>query len=250
VLLELHPRAGDTIRMRLEQVTEVSAPRRGGPPMRVVTTLQLYSRAIVESTVPMSSRILAVTDSMDVESNDAHARDVAEQARRSLQGQMVRLDLSRDGTVAVADAPGVIPRDVAEIISVMPASFPKAVVAVGDTWVRLMPIPSGVQFPVPEGAMVRARFRLDSLSRGGDLAYVTMTGAFEIGVPPRPARDEDAVGGKVTGTMVVNRRRGWLAESRFLVQMHAVMPAMSPQASPMRFTVRITQLMRTDPGPR
>ena len=246
VRLELHPRAGDTLRMRLEQVTEVSAPRRDAAPMRVVTTIRMYSRAIVESTVPSASMILAVTDSVSVETNDAHALEMAEQSRRQLEGKALRMQLWRDGSVTLPDAPPGIPRDVAELVSLMPASFPKEALQVGDTWSRVMPIPPAPQFAVPAGAMVRARFRLDSLSRGGDLAFVSMTGVFELGTPARAATDDDPIAGTVAGTLTVNRRRGWLAESRFLVQMRASVPGVA--ATPMRFRVKITQHMRTEPG--
>jgi hypothetical protein len=131
---------------------------------------------------------------------------------------------------------------------VMPASFPREAIAVGDTWTRLLPIPPTAQIPIPIGAVMRTRFRLDSLSRGGDLAYVSMRGALEMGTPARAATDDDPIAGTVSGTMVVNRQRGWLSESRFLVQMRATMPVPGNAAALMRFRMKVTQHMRTEPG--
>lgn len=249
VRLELRPRAGDTLRMRLDQVTEVSGPRRGSALTSVVTTLAMYSRAIVESTVPASSMIVAITDSVFVETNDEHSRTLADQTRRQLVGRAMRMQLWRDGTVTLADVPGAVSIEVAEMVSVMPASFPREAISVGDTWTRVMPIPPASQIPIPIGAVVRANFRLDSLSRGGDLAYVSMRGALETGTPARAAGDDDPIAGTVSGSMVVNRERGWLAESRFLVQMRATLPSPgSGAATPIRFRMKITQHMRTEPG--
>jgi hypothetical protein len=42
--------------------------------------------------------------------------------------------------------------------------------------------------------------------------------------------------------MVVDRKRGWLAESRFTVQMRATVAAAG--TAPMQFRMRITQHMR------
>ena len=242
VLLELRPRVGDTLRMRLDQETEITASRVGGKPLTVTTSVRMYSRAIVLGVDGAVSIILAVTDSMTIDSNDEHARVLAEQARRGIEGRQVRLRLVPDGTVALAEAERGVAREVKDMVSIMPGSFPKEPIAVGDTWMREMPIPGSAQMNVPAGGRVVARFRLDSLSRSGDLAFVSMKGTFDA---PDAARREDAAAGSVSGSMVVNRKRGWLSESRFLIQMRSTMPASTQTNRPgMQFRTRITQLMR------
>lgn len=242
VLLELRPRVGDTLRMRLDQQTEIAGTREGGRPMRVATSVSMYSRAIVLSSDGATSLILAVTDSVHVRSNDEHALALAEQARRGLEGRRVRLRLVPDGTVGVAEADQSVTRDVRDMAAIMPGSFPNAPIAVGDTWFREMAVPGSAQLELPMGGRVRARFRLDSVSRGGELAYVSMSGTFEAA---DSARREDAAAGLVSGTLVIDRRRGWLSESRFLIQMRSTMPA-SPRnnRAAMQFRTRITQHMR------
>lgn len=242
VLLELRPRVGDTLRMRLDQQTEIIASRSGGKPLTVTTSVRMYSRAIVLGVDGPISIILAVSDSMTIDSNDEHALALAQQARRGIEGRQVRLRLVPDGTVALAEPERGVSREVKDMVSIMPGSFPKEAIAVGDTWMREMPIPGSAPMNLPPGGRVRARFRLDSLSRSGDLAFVSMKGTFDA---PDDARRDDAAAGSVSGSMVVNRKRGWLSESRFLIQMRSTMPASTQANRPgMQFRTRITQLMR------
>src|SRR4051812_10728193 len=99
--LELRPKLGDTLRMRLDQTTEMSGARKGFIARQALTTLRVYSRAIVEDVAADGTTILAITDSVDVTTSDAHARALAAEARRQLEGRQMRLRLSPDGTVAV-----------------------------------------------------------------------------------------------------------------------------------------------------
>jgi len=220
VLLELRPHAGDTLRMQLEQVMEMSAWRPGEAPTLTTTTLRMYSRAIVESTAHIASLILAITDSVDVSSTDAHARALGAEAERELEGRQMRLRLWPDGSVTLNDGAASVPREVNELVSVMPASFPSRPVGVGETWIREMPIPSGTALGIPAGSVVRTRFRLDSLSADGDLAFVAMSGAL---APTTSGADGAVVDGTVSGKFVVNRRRGWLSESQFQLQLRSTM---------------------------
>lgn len=246
VLLELRPRMGDTLRMRLDQTTEMSGARRGTPTKQVVTTLRMFSRAIVQSAAASSAMILAVTDSVDVTTSDDRAQALAAETQRQLAGRQMRLRLAPDGTVSVADQHGSVPRAVNDLVAVMPASFPRGSVAVGDTWLREMPIPPSASMGVPLGGIVKAAFKLDSLSDNGDMAYLTMRGTMHQMTDATVLSDPSALTGAVTGSMVVDRRRGWLSESRFLVEMRAtVAPLGVAKAAPMQFRLKITQHMRT-----
>lgn len=240
VLLELRPKAGDTLRMQLQQVTEMSGASVGAPGSTVTTTLNMFSRAIVESVAPIASLILAVTDSVDITSTDMHARALGEEAERELAGRQMRLRLWPDGTVTLNDGAGSVPREVSDLVSVMPASFPSKPVAVGESWAREMPVPTGEALGIPEGSVVRARFRLDSVTGAGELAYVTMTGTL---VPATKAAAE-TVGGSVNGSMVVDRKRGWLSESRFLLVLRSKVARADQADDALRFSVTVTQSMR------
>jgi len=237
--LELRPRAGDTLRMRLDQTTELSGSRKGGVAKQVVTTMTMFSRAIVEVSEPAFAVILAVTDSVDVTSTDEHARALADDTERQLRGRQMRLRVAPDGSVSLAGAPRDVPREVNDLVSVMPASFPREPVVVGQTWDREMPIASGASFGMPVGGTVRASFRLDSITRSGDLAYISMKGTLD---QSRQLATTATLNGSVTGSMVVNRKRGWLSESRFMVDLRSTVstPSTTP-LHPMQFRTRITQ---------
>lgn len=243
IVLELRPRAGDTLRLRLDQTTEMSGIRRGGAARVMSTTLQMYSRAIVESTTPASATILALTDSVVVSGSDERARTLAAETERQLAGKQMRVRMAPDGTVSIAEPQASISREVNDLVSIMPASFPRGSVAVGDTWLREMPIPPSTSMGVPLGGMVKAAFRLDSITSDGNVAYLSMKGTMHpLGEAITPS-DPRALVGSVNGSMIVDRRRGWLSESRFLIETRATLPRMGTTA-PMQFRLRITQHMR------
>jgi hypothetical protein len=241
IVLELRPHFGDTVRMRLDQTSEVagSRPDKTASSMQVSTTLTMFSRAIVESSAPAGALILAITDSVAVSSTDPKALPLVQGTKAQLEHKQMRLKLSPDGTVTIIDPQTRVPREVTDLVAGMPASFPKGSVAIGDTWLREMAIPPSASLGVPLGGMVRAAIRFDSVTT--DHAYLSLRGTVvQSGTPA--ASDQGALAGTVSGSMIVDRRRGWLSESRFLVQMRATVAAVG--AVPMQFRVKISQHMR------
>ena len=237
--------------MRLEQTTEMSIAREGTPARVVTTRTFMLSRAIVESEVPDGVYVLTVTDSVDVTSSDPAAAASAEATRRQLSGKRMRLRISPDGTVAMAEPTGSVSKAVNDLVSVMPASFPREPVNVGDTWTREMPIAPSAAARLPgangRGGVARATFRLDSLSRQGELAYISMHGTLEPhpndAATLAPGLTLPALGGTVSGSMIVNRRRGWLSASQFVVDLRTTIVASKTQP-PTEFRMRVTQQMR------
>jgi hypothetical protein len=240
-VLELRPRFGDTLRLRLDQTSEVSGSRQGrASTKQIVTTLSMFSRAIVEHSTPASATILAITDSVTFNSTDERAMPLMRATQTQLTGRQMRLRLAPDGTVTLAEDVPRVAREVAELVSVMPASFPRASVAIGDTWLREVPIPPAASYGVPLGGVVKAAFRLDSVSADGHNAYLTLRGT--VVQPGSTPADKGMITGSLNGSMIVDRHRGWLSESRFLVQMRTtVTPSGAP---PMDFRVKVTQHMR------
>ncbi len=238
VVLELRPRFGDTVWIRLDQSTEVSATRKGTAARPVVTTLSMFSRAIVEVSTATSATILAITDSVDVSSNDKAAAAGASETERQLAGRQMRLKLLPDGTVKMAEEDANVSKQVGEVVSLMPASFPKGSVAIGDTWLREMPIPAGSESGKP--MLVRAAFRLDSVSTDYDIAYLSLRGSVQA----TPAVTTSDVSGSVTGSMTVDRRRGWLSASRFTIQLRTLLPSNGANDAPLQYLMKVTQQMR------
>jgi hypothetical protein len=247
VLLRVHPRVGDTLHTRLEQQTEVrtTLPGFAGRAAKSVTTsVTLHSRTIVQASSSASTLVLTVVDSADLKTSDAHGAAQVAAAERTLRSQQLVLQIGADGTVESArDARGVpVPRDVADAMSAMPAVFPRRPVAVGEQWTRELPLPAGGPLGARGSGHVNAVFRLDSLDRTANLAYVSLRGAI---LP-----DEGGAGvqlsGDVTGAMLVDRQRGWMTDSHFSVVVRSLItPPPSSGLAPMRFVTRVTQRLRT-----
>jgi len=165
-------------------------------------------------------------------------------AERMLRGQRLLLQLAMDGSVQNArDAGGrPISRDVADAMSAMPAVFPRYPVRVGDSWSREMPLPSSGPLGARGLGYVSARFRLDSLSHGGRIAFVSMRGDIK----PSSTSDGVQLTGAIKGTMQLDRSRGWMTDSQVTVLVRSVVtPPPGTGRAPMRFITRVTQRLRT-----
>ena len=247
VLLRVHPRVGDTLHTRLEQRTEMTASRPVSPGTArksVTTSVTLSSRSIVQASSAASTVVLTIVDSADLQTSDEHGAAQVAAAERTLRGQQLVLQLGADGSVEQArDARGVpVTRDLADAMAAMPAVFPRRPVQVGEEWTRELPLPTGGPLGTRGSGRVNATFRLDSLDRGGNLAFVSMRGA----IVPDPENQGMRISGEVTGAMQLDRQRGWMTDSRFTVLVRSlVTPPPSSGVSPMRFVTRVTQRLRT-----
>jgi hypothetical protein len=239
-LLQLKPKVGDTLRMELEERREHTGTTKfgGGDSSRTMSTrLRMFSRAIVQGKLRNAVTVLAIIDSVSLASTDQHASPAA-------TGQRMLFRLGEDGTMRVVGDGTGVSRGASELVALMPAALPTHPVAVGETWARSIPVVVGRG--ANEG-VVRATFRLDSVSRGDDLAYISMRGEMKRDSvpagPPRGTRMQ--VSGTVTGELLLDRRRGWLTESTFAVLLRTTMIPATSGGYPMRFLTRITQRMRT-----
>ena len=244
VFLQLRPHIGDTLRITLEQLTEVTGtPSGGNPPRGVTTSVSIHSRSIVRSAQQATTTVLTVVDSAVLTSTDAHAAAMNAEAQRALRGQQLMLELGVDGAVESArDARGtLLPRAAVEAMSAMPAVFPKGTVSVGETWSREMVLPGAGPTGGVGAARAKAVFRLDSLRRGGSMAYVSMLGEI---VPD--SGTGVALSGTISGSMQLDRTRGWMTDSHFLVTTRSIItPPPGSAFPPMRFVTRVTQRLRT-----
>jgi hypothetical protein len=257
VLLELRPRVGDTITMRLDQRTEVTGRREAKAPAAasaaqgsaaMITTSVTFSRAVIESAVTGYTTVVAITDSVLLSTTDQHGQASAPAIQRQLQGQHVRLTVAPDGSLAMPKDGTSPAKGMSRTASLIPATFPTKPVAVGEKWTREAPLPAGTsQLGTGIVGHVKATFRLDSLTHGGDLAFVSMHGDL---LGDSKAKGADGVAtvedGSVDGYMVVDRARGWLVESQFSIVAHSTLrPTFGVVAQPMHFEVRLTQTLKT-----
>ena len=245
VALRLHPRVGDTLHTKLEQLTEITSARAGGAASKPMTmSVMVLARTIVQASRKATTTVLTLVDSADVSSSDAHGEAMSAQAERALRGQRLIVQLAEDGSVESArDARGVaVPRDVAEAMAAMPAVFPRRPVAVGERWQREMPLPSAGPFGASGNAHVRAQFRLDSLGRNGELAFVSMMGQ----IASEAVQQGVELSGSMSGAMQVDRARGWMTDSQFTLLIRSVLtPPAGLGRQPMKFVTKVTQRLRT-----
>ena len=124
----------------------------------------------------------------------------------------------------------------------MPAVFPHKAVRPGDQWTREMPLPAGGPLGTRGAGHVNALFRLDSLDRAGNLAFISVRGE----VRPDGVGEGMQLTGSILGAMQVDLRRGWMTDSRFAVTMQSlVTPPPASGFAPMRLVTRVTQRLRT-----
>jgi hypothetical protein len=249
VVLQVKPHVGDTLRMRLDQESEMTGVRRtntGESSAFVVNSMQMFSRAIVEGSTNNGTTLLAVTDSLVLSTSDERSRAAATQAAAQMRGQRLRFRVSPDGTVSMAESNDAASREVAQVVSLMPAAFPKGPIKVGESWIREMPLPVGSQLGSLLSGKLHVTFRLDSLTHNHEWAFVSMRGEVQPATGPGAAFGATLEKGFVNGTMLVDQRRGWLTESWFSIVVSSTTngPAVSGILS-MHMQMRITQHMHT-----
>jgi hypothetical protein len=211
----------------------------------VMNSMKMFSRAIVEGAGDKGTTLLAITDSVIFTTSDDRARAAAKMAEAQMRGQRVHFRVAPDGMVAMNPGSDVT-REVAQVVSLMPAAFPKAAITVGESWVRERPLPTGPQFGAQLSGKLHVTFRLDSLAHGGDWAFVSMRGEMQPATGPGSSSETVLEKGLVNGTMLMDQKRGWLTESWFSIIVSSVTtPAQSTGVLSIHVQTRITQHMRT-----
>jgi len=249
VTLQVRPHVGDTLRMRLDQESEMTGVRRtstGEASAMVINSMKMFSRAIVEGSTDRGTTLLAVTDSLVLSTTDDRSRADAVRAEEQMRGQRLRFRVAPDGTVSMAESNDGASREVAQVVSLMPPAFPKGAIKVGESWIREMPLPAGTQLGAQLSGKLHVTFRLDSLTHNREWAFVSMRGEVQPATGPGAAFGATLEKGYVNGTMLVDQRRGWLTESWFNIVVSSTMngPAVSGILS-MHMQMRITQHMHT-----
>src|SRR5687768_13475454 len=251
VLLQIRPRVGDTLRLRIEQEMEISGVgkvRDTDTTMTMRSSMLMLSRSIVIQSDNEGTIVRAITDSVavDMGAMDPRVATLSDQARRSLQGKEVRVRFSREGSGVVIEADPEIPREVQSVFSQLPAFFPRHQVAVGSTWKQRIPIPD--TGPGQVAGTLEATFRLDSLTRRGRLAHISMRGTVtrDSTAAPLPGGARMTMTGTVTGHMLLDRDRGWVtdASTEMSMRSHIAQPPGSG-LQPVKMQMRLVQRQRT-----
>ena len=251
VLLQIKPRVGDTLVVKLDQKVEMTgSPLNCGSPGRsqernsvqpcgalrrqMTTVSEVFSRAIVQSVSGDKAAVLAITDSV----RSAISRGAVPGRPRRVKGRegQIHLKVSADGGAEVVDEEAS--DELRSIFGQMPAMLSKSPVRVGGKWTREMRIPIAGE----AGAMglVRATFHLDSLGQNGDIAYITMRGTLS-----HDHRDgsNSELEGWMTGSIELDRRLAWITETRAQIDVTSIFYP-TAGSEPMRVRTRVTQVLK------
>lgn len=272
VQLIVRPRVGDTLHLHVEQTVTMGGRRVSGTPPSVPpvlqgkrgaspapdygpraarantrsTRVQLFAHSLVEASDLASTTVLATTDSITMwagasgDTGRLMRLPVAEESRQ------VRVSVTPDGAMRLSDpAPDNV--QLGATLASVPGLLPEGPVTVGSEWQREIPLPA-----LPLGAYraegtVQARLRLDSLSRGGRLAYITVEGVLQRDGAARelPAGTRMITAGTLRGTMVVDRVRAWITDARTTMDVQSEV-ASGPVGggAPMLLDIQIEQRVR------
>jgi hypothetical protein len=208
--------------------------------------MTIRARAIVLSVDSLSSRILAMTDSVIMSGGTTLLTAPQERARRALQGTRAEMRVLHDGSSQIISDPGELANELRSLVAQMPATLPRAPVQVGESWSKVVTVPIEAQGGVVNSASLKTTFRLDSLSRNKEIAYISMAGELSRAVP---SAAPDTTGVEMTGTlrgvMEVDRKRGWMRTSHAVIKLRSIVPPLAgTRANRLHFNLTITQGMR------
>ena len=249
VLLQIRPHIGDTLRMHLSQTVEMTGTTPGAPhepATSMTTSIEVFTRAIAEQWTQGGTLMQTITDSVAM--TPASPSALADLRRRALQSKRVWLRVSTDGAMEMVDD-GDPHSELRRLFGEMPAMLARNTVAIGEKWTREMQLPLSSE-PGATGS-VRATFRLDSLGRNGDIAYISMRGTMSrINTPgAAPAGPGYGTSGQLFGTIQIDRRLGWITDSRSTIIVNSTITSLSgqqgqPAMAPMQVRTKITQWIR------
>ncbi|HZO20675.1 MAG TPA: DUF6263 family protein [Gemmatimonadaceae bacterium] len=247
VTLQIKPKVGDTLRLRIEQEMEITAAGRMrdvDTTMTMRSSMLMLSRSIVVLSDDDGTTVRSITDSVAVNPGALDPR--LDQVRRALQGKEVRVRFSREGSATLVEADPELPRDLHSVFSQLPATFPRHQVAVGSTWKQRIPIPDAAQGQI--AGTLQAVFRLDSLTNRGKRAFISMRGTLSRDSTASVMADGGrmTMTGTVTGFMILDRVRGWVIDAltEMSVQSH-IEPAAGKALPPVKMRMRLIQRQRT-----
>ncbi len=248
LVLQLRPRPGDQLHLRLDQTIEMGVVQRQGDDTTAtdMTSLSMLARLSVESADVEGATVIAVADSVRVTSPGRFESDVLKQAR-ALQGQRVRFRVAPDGAMLLSGADAWAGPTVGSLLSQLPATLPREAVAPGATWNRSVDIPLAAAPDGRSNATLTATFRFDSLSRTGEYAYLSMKGRLLRSGPMKGGANEGSfvqTSGTVNAHLILDRRRGWIADARTVISLRSLVSGRVKDGGPLRVRMQITQWMR------
>lgn len=235
VSLVLRPFPGDMIRQRVEHDVDeqgtITMPS-GDSTVRVSTRTTVVLRSRVDAVDSLGSVVTSQVESVTVRASGGReeSRRAREASGMALLGRTLRMKLAPDGELIVLDdasaQSAATIATLAALVDRVPAALPSLPVREHEKWTRHMVLAGA------PGDGIDAEFTLDSLTRYGDFAWVSVRGVM---------KDAGAdAGASVVGWVLLDRRRGWITKSRMVMTLRAVTGAQGSMP-PMRFVMRVEQ---------
>lgn len=223
--LFVRPKQGDTLNLQMEQVLVVRPARSllatGSAEPGVVSRFLLYAHSIVEKS-GVESMLTVSSDSLKTWMAGPGDPGIVEWQPIPEPARLIRVRVAEDGAMRVNDDA----LEAGVLTSALPTWIPGLLsgkpVRAGSEWTRTIELPSIRIGPYTAAVSAIMNMRLDSLSQGGQYAWISMRGRLVQARPPlRQMTDTAHVDGAVTGFMVLDRRRAWVtsASTQFSITM-------------------------------
>ena len=248
VVLQVRPGAGDTIRVRLDQTVEMTGPAGAdGKPVAETGTLVLLATLAVESVDDEGATIVSVTDSLRVNSPPNSASSAVLAWAAFAANRAVRFRVAPNGAAYIPTGRGrAMPS--AALASTMPATLPSRAIAPGTSWSSVLQVPLASSVDPKGTATLHAIFTFDSLSRSGELAFISLRGRLtrteKESKAPVEGRSNVETSGTVVGHVMLDRRRGWITDARTTFSLHSLVTPADPTRPAVRVRMTISQWLR------
>lgn len=247
VVLQVRPSLGDTIRVRLDQTVELTGPGADGKAMAESGTLVLLATLAVESVDNEGATIVSVTDSVRVNSPPNSASSAVLAWAAIAANKAVRFRVAPNGAAYVPSSRGrAVPAT--SVAAAMPATLPSRAISTGTSWNSVLQVPLASSVDPKGTATLVATFTFDSLSKSGELAFLSLRGrltkAVSEGTPPTPGQSLVETSGTVEGQVMLDRRRGWITEARTTFSLQSLVTSGDPGKTPVRVKTTISQWLR------
>ncbi len=239
------PRSGSQVEPgRTVRPSPRTGPRKSAMPQRV-TVMGFYAQSTVETNDSRGTVVSTMMDSLLVRESDMGKPPRTQRMAMPAGSKPTRIRVRQNGSMTMLDVPGSAAA-VGATLSAMPAFLPDRDVKVGDTWERDVEIPP---LPVPgyrADGVLRAVFKLDSITRGGRNAWVSLTGTLRRSGAARdlPPGSRVVTDGTMSGTLMLDRVRGWITEADTVIDVSSEVTAPSDGGTPVELAIRITQRLR------
>jgi hypothetical protein len=247
VLLQVRPGLGDTIRVRLDQTVEMTGPAGADGKASVESgTLVLLATLAVEAVDAEGATIVSTTDSLRVNSPPNSASSAVLAWAAGAANRAVRFRVAPNGSAYVPTGRG---RAITSTLqSAMPATLPSRPIVPGVEWTSVIQVPLASSVDPKGSATLSATFTFDSLSKSGELAFISVRGRLmkENADPPPTTEGRSLVetSGTVTGTVLLDRRRGWITDARTTFSLLSLVTPADQSKPPVRVKMTISQWLR------